>query len=127
MKTSGTITAIQIRKALDMSKRSKKQIELPAPAEEGTIDQTTIYPTIEAMWLEAIVDKPWFDATSFEAKQVLRYVLYTAVSEMLRTVAFRINADQDTRVFDELGKEILAYDRTLQAYSAGLNVNGHGN
>lgn len=104
-----------------MPRKKQPDIALPSPAEEGSIEQTTIYPTIDAIWLEAIVDKPWFDACSFEAKQVLKYVLYTAVAETLRTVAFRINADQDTRVFDELGKEILAYDRILQAYSAGLN------
>lgn len=104
-----------------MAKRSKN-IELPAPTDEGSIEQTTIYPTIEAMWLEGIVDKPWFDACSFEGKQVLKFVLYTAVAETLRTVAFRINSDQDTQVFDEWAREILAYDRTLQAYSAGLNA-----
>lgn len=98
-------------------------IDLPI-ADEGSIEQTTVYPTIEAIWLEAIVDKPWFDASTFEAKQVLKYVLHTAVAETLRTVAFRMNSDQNTRIFDELGKELLAYDRTLQAYSAGLNANG---
>jgi hypothetical protein len=89
------------------------------------ISTTTIYPTIDAMWLETIANHPAMQDVSRERREMTKYAFYTAVSETLRTVAFRINADQDTRIFDEFGKELRAYDKELQraaeSYAAALN------
>jgi|SRR5215813_960385 len=108
------------------AKRRRKKtapIELPI-SDKAEISQTTIYPTVEAMWLESIGNLPWFDKYSPETKRALKFTFYCAIAETLRTVAFRINADQDTRVFDEFGKELQAYDKELQvaaeAYNASL-------
>lgn len=97
-----------------MARRSKnKPIELPQPADEGSIEQTTIYPTIEAMFAESVAKLPWFEQYSRETRRTIRFAFVTAVAETLRTVAFRLNADQGWDVYDEFAKEILSYNKEL--------------
>lgn len=98
-----------------MAKRSKKNghIELPPPADEGEISQTTIFPTIDAMFTESITKLPWFEHYSRETRRTIRFAFITAVAETLRTVAFRLNADQAWDVYDEFAKEIQAYNKEL--------------
>lgn len=93
-------------------KQKNKPIEVPV-SDNAEISETSIYPTIEAMWIESIQKLPWFEKYSPETKRTLKFTFYTAIAETLRTVAFRINADQDTRVFDEFGGELQAYDKEL--------------
>jgi hypothetical protein len=40
--------------------------------------------------------------------------MYTGIAENLRLIEFRLNFDQNFSVFEELGKEMLTYDRELQ-------------
>lgn len=96
-----------------MRRKKSQPIELPSPAEEGSIEQTTIYPTIEAMFAESIASLPWFEQYSRETRRTLRYTAYAIASEMLRTIAFRLNADQGWDVYDEFAKEILSYNKEL--------------
>lgn len=89
----------------------KRRKQKPKPVEfqvsdKAEISETTIYPTIEAMWQEEIVVKPWFGNCSAVMQRALRDATFTAASEMARTIIFRINADQDFRVFDEIQREI---------------------
>jgi hypothetical protein len=93
-------------------------------AEEGAITETTVYPTIEAAFEDAIGGKPWFASYSPGTQRTLKYAFYTAAAEMLRTVAFRMNSEQSDAVFNDLGAEISAYDDELRAaakaYDAAL-------
>jgi hypothetical protein len=93
-------------------KPEAKPLALPI-AEEGAITETTVYPTIEAMWAEFSA-LPWFEKYSPGTQRTIRFAFFNAIAETLRTVAFRINMDQDTRVFDEFGAELQAYDKELQ-------------
>src|SRR6266849_6637252 len=93
-------------------RKKTEPIDLPI-SDNPEITTTTIFPSIDAMWLE-FAAKPFFEKYSVETRQVIKFAFYTGISETLRTVAFRINADQDTRVFDDFGKEIVAYDCELQ-------------
>jgi hypothetical protein len=93
-------------------RKKAKPIELPI-ADEGEISQTTIYPTIAAMWAEFSA-LPWFEKYSPGTQRTIRFAFFNAIAETLRTVAFRINADQDTHVFDEFGAELQTYDKELQ-------------
>jgi hypothetical protein len=87
-------------------------------ADEGLITETTIYTTIAAIFEESIAGKPWFPQYSPGTQQTLRYVLYTGIAEALRTIAFRMNTDQNDSVFNDFGAELLAYDRELQMLAA---------
>lgn len=93
--------------------RARSVIDLPSPADEGSISQTTIYPTIDAMFAESIAKLPWFEQYSRETRRTIRFAFVTAVAETLRTVAFRLNSDQNWDVYDEFGKEITAYNKEL--------------
>lgn len=94
-------------------KDKNKPIELPV-SDKAEISETTIYPTIEAMWIESIQKLPWFMDYSRETRRTLKFTFYTAVAETLRTVSFRMNADQTDQVFGDFDKELRAYDRELQ-------------
>jgi hypothetical protein len=100
-----------------------KAIDLPI-ADEASITTTTIYPTIEAMWLECIQSWPWFWKYSIETQRTLKFAFYTGIAESLRTIAFRLNADQSETVFSDFDLELRAYDKELQrlaeTYSAAL-------
>jgi hypothetical protein len=103
-----------------MAKRSKQRAheemhDIPV-ADEGAITQTTIYPTLEAAWQDIVVALPWFEKYSPETRRTLRYAFYTAASEVLRTAAFRMNSEQNDKVFSDFDAEIRAYDRELQAF-----------
>jgi uncharacterized FlgJ-related protein len=113
------------------AKRRKQRDTVPAQAgidipvsDNPEITQTTIYPTIEAMWAEFSA-LPWFAKYNSGTQRTIRFAFFNAIAETLRTIAFRINADQDTRVFDEFGAELQAYDKELQRqmreYNAELN------
>lgn len=93
-------------------RRKNKPIKLPV-SNKAEISETTIYPTIEAMWIESIQKLPWFEKYSPETRRTLKFTFYTAIAETLRTVAFRMNADQDRRVFDEFGGELQVYNQEL--------------
>lgn len=82
-------------------------------AEEGAITETTVYPTIEAMFTEAIAKMPWYPQYSPGTQRTIKFAFYTAIAETLRTVAFRMNADQNDSVFDDFGRELTAYDAEL--------------
>jgi hypothetical protein len=62
---------------------------------------------------------------SRERREMTKFAFYTAVSETLRTIAYRLNADQNSSVFDDFDKELRGYDRELQRiateYAAALN------
>ena len=96
-----------------MSRRKKESIQLPYPSDDASISQTTIYPTIDAMFAESIAKLPWFEQYSRETRRTIRFAFVTAVAETLRTVAFRLNSDQGWDVYDEFGKEIEAYNKEL--------------
>ena|SRR5215472_15656191 len=108
------------------AKRRRKRAEpinLPI-ADNPEITVTEIFPTIDAAWLD-FAKHPALQDVSRERREMTKYAFYTAVAEMLRTVAFRINADQNTSVFDDFGKELRAYDNELRRiateYAAALN------
>jgi hypothetical protein len=98
-------------------------IDVPI-ADEGEISQTTIYPTIEAMWAE-FSGLPWLDRYSPGTQRTIRFAFYTAVAETMRTVSFRANSDQDFRVFDEFDRELRAYDKELQRAVQSANAELH--
>jgi hypothetical protein len=102
------------------SKRRRKPapiIELPIAETEG-LTATDIFPTIDAMWGD-FAAKPFLRDVTRERRQMTKFAFYTAISEALRTVAFRINADQDTGVFDDFDRELRAFDRELaEEYAA---------
>ena len=104
-------------------RKAAEPITLPI-ADQPEITATEIFPTVDAMWLEFSAH-PALQDISRERREMTKYAFYTAVSETLRTIAYRMNTDQDTRVFDDFGKELQAYDRELQRiakdYAAALN------
>jgi hypothetical protein len=116
------------RKACVREKESGASPSLDLPiSDEAAITQTTIYPTIAAIFEEAIATKPWFSQYSPGTQQTLKYALYTGIAEALRTFAFRMNAEQSEKVFDDFSRELLTYDRELQALAreaerAGLEL-----
>ena len=73
---------------------------------------------------QAIAGKPWYPQYTEGTQQTLKYAFYTAIAETLRTLAFRLNMDQNDQVFVEFGNEIEAYDQWLQAAvkDAGLEL-----
>lgn len=97
-------------------RKAAEPIQLPI-ADQPEITATEIFPTIDAMWLE-FAGHPALQDVSRERREMTKYAFYTGVAEALRTVAYRINVDQDTRVFDDFGKELQAYDRELQRIAA---------
>lgn len=108
------------------SKRRRKRaepIELPI-ADAPDITVTEIFPTIDAAWLE-FAKHPALQDVSRERREMTKFAFYTGVSEALRTVAYRINSDQDTRVFDDFGKELQAYDRELQRIAKEYAATAH--
>lgn len=96
------------------AKRRRKQakpIELPIADQPG-ITVTEIFPTIDAAWLE-FAKHPALQDVSRERREMTKFAFYTGVAEALRTIAFRMNSDQNESVFDDLGKELMAYDQEL--------------
>lgn len=104
-------------------KKNAKPLDLPI-SDNPEITTTSIYPTIEAMWAESIASLPWFEKYSPETRRTLRFAFYTAAAETLRTVAFRMNADQSDIVFGEFDKELRAYDLELQRAAADIERAG---
>ena len=109
------------------AKRRRKKaepIKLPI-TDKGEITTTTLYPTIDAAFVEEITTKPWFDKYSPETRRMMKFVFVTAVAEMMRTVVFRIHTEDNGAVFDDLNKEIEAYDaemrRQREEYAAELH------
>jgi hypothetical protein len=97
-----------------LSKRTRKQpIELPI-AERPGITATDIFPTLGAIW-DDIASKPFLQDATRERRQMAKYVAYRAVSEALRTISFRMNADQADTIFNEIDAELRAHDRELAA------------
>jgi hypothetical protein len=108
------------------AKRRRKKaepVELPI-ADSPEITATTIFPTIDAMWLE-FSGHPALQNISRERREMTKFAFYTGIAETLRTISFRLNADQSTAVFDDFAKELRAYDRDLQrlaeSYAAELH------
>lgn len=101
-----------------------KTLNVPVTDNGPDITATDIFPTVDAMWLE-FAKHPALQDVSRERREMTKYAFMTAISETLRTVAFRMNADQSTAVFDDFGAELQAYDRELQriakSYAAALN------
>jgi hypothetical protein len=95
-------------------------IELPIAEQDG-ITATDIFPTLAAIWDDIANtkhpgdDAPFLQKHSRETRQMTQWAAYRAVSEVLRTVCFRVNADQADTVFGELDAEIRAFDRQLAA------------
>ena len=102
-----------------MPKRKPKPIELPV-SDNAEITQTTVYPSIEAMFSECFAAKDWFKDYSPNAQEMIKFTAYTAISETLRLVAFRMNAEQNDAVWDDIGRELLNYDLFLQHAAAKL-------
>lgn len=99
-----------------MAKRKKMPVSMPvdlsdAPA-EGSIDQTTVYPTIDVMFAESIAKLPWFEQYSRETRRTIRYAFVTAVAETLRTMAVAQAMNWDAAA--DFDKEIKAFDKELQ-------------
>jgi hypothetical protein len=109
-------------------KRSAVGIDAPADlpiADEGVITETTIYLTIAAAFEDAIGSKPWFSQYSPGTQRTLKYAFYTAAAETLRTIAFRMNAEQSDAVFKDFDAELLAYDLELQAAAKSADAELH--
>ena len=70
------------------------------------------------MWEECIASKPWFSQYSAGTQRTLKFAFYGAISEALRTVAFRMNMDQSDAVFGDFDRELSAYDKELQREAA---------
>src|SRR5258708_1418688 len=104
-------------------RRQAKPIKLPI-ADSPEITATDIFPTLDAMWLE-FSGHPALQDISRERREMTKYAFYTAIAETLRTIAFRLNADQNSSVFDDFDKELRAYDRelgrTAESYAAAFN------
>ena len=105
---------------MDEAKRERAKKPEPADAPvDAPIDgvpgvtATDIFPTLDAMWSD-LTTRPFFQAYSPDTRMMMKYVLIWTASEVMRTIAFRINDDQSMTVFDEFDKEIQAYDREMQ-------------
>jgi hypothetical protein len=94
-------------------------------ADEGAITETTVYPTIEAMFTECIASKPWYQQHSPGTQRTIKYAFYTAIAEALRTVSFRANSEQNFSVFDDFGRELRAYDLELQRAAGQADTELH--
>jgi hypothetical protein len=110
----------------EAKRRRKKATPIDLPiSNKAEITQTTIYPTIDAMWLETIANHPAMQNVSRERREMTKFAFYTAVAETLRTIVFRINSDQNESVFADFDKELRGYDRELQrqaeSYAAAIN------
>lgn len=101
-------------------------IELPISDGGPDITATDIFPTLDALWLH-FVGHPGMGMAdaSRQRREMSKFLVYTTAAEMLRLLSFRMNSDQDMRVFDELGRELGAYDKELQRqaqeYAATFN------
>jgi hypothetical protein len=104
----------------ERKRREKVAEPINLPISEGgpEITATDIFPTIDAMWLD-FAKHPALQDVSRARREMTKFAFYTAIAETLRTVAYRINVDQDTRVFDDFDKELKAYDRELQRVAEG--------
>jgi hypothetical protein len=104
-------------------RKKAEPIKLPI-ADNPEITATDIFPTIDAMWLE-FSGHPALQDVSRERREMTKFAFYTAIAETLRTIAFRLNADQNSSVFDDFDKELRTYDRelrrTAESYAAALN------
>lgn len=97
-----------------MPKRKKAAPELPV-SDNAEITQTTIYPTLAAAWQDMVANLPWFEKYGSDTRRTIKYAFYMAAAEVLRTVAFRMNAEQNDKVFGDFDAEIRAYDLELQS------------
>lgn len=99
----------------ERKRRGKAAEPIQFPVSDGgpDISVTDIYPTIDAAWLD-FAKHPALQDVSRERRELTKHAYYVAWSEAMRTIAFRINADQDMRVFDEFGVELKRYDQELQ-------------
>lgn len=88
-------------------------IDVPV-SDEAVITETTVYPTIESMFAECIAKQSWFADYSPETRRTIRYAFYTGIAETLRTIAYRMNMDQNDAVFDEFGRDLAAFDDELR-------------
>ena len=104
-----------------MPKRKPKPIELPV-SDNAEITQTTVYPSIEAMFSECFAAKDWFKDYSPNAQEMIKFTAYTAISETLRLVAFRMNTEQKDAGWDDIGREMLNYDLFLENAAAKLET-----
>jgi|SRR5215831_10137733 len=110
------------------AKRRRKRaepikVDLPI-ADNPEITAIEIFPTIDAIWLN-IASHPALQDVSRERREMTKWAVYRAITEAMRTVAFRMNADQNWSVWDEFDKERQAYDEELcriaTEYAAALN------
>jgi hypothetical protein len=107
----------------EAKRRRKKAAPIKLPiADKGEITSTTLYPTIDAAFAEEIATKPWFEKYSPETRRMMKFVFVTAVAEMMRTVVFRIHTEDNGAVFDDLNKEIEAYDADLRRQREAYNA-----
>jgi hypothetical protein len=111
------------------AKRRRKKPEAPPIdlpiTDQGEITQTTVYPTIAAMFAECIESKPWYAQYSPGTQRTIRFAFYGAISEALRTVAFRMNTDQNESVFNDFDRELRAYDLELQRAAGQADAELH--
>jgi hypothetical protein len=111
----------------EAKRRRKKAAPIELPITDGgpEITATTIFPTLDSMWMDFVERLPLLKDCSRERREMTKFAFYTSAAEVLRTVAFRINSDQSTAVFDDFDRELRAYDRELQRaaenYAAELN------
>ena len=72
------------------------------------------------MFAECFTAQDWFKAYSPGTQRTIKFAAYAAVSEMMRLIIFRLNSDQNESVFEDLGRELLAYDLYLQHAAAAV-------
>ena len=94
-------------------KAKASEIDLPI-SDKAEITTTTIYSTIDAMFAECIASKSWFEKYSPGTQRTIKFAFYGGISEALRTVIFRMNADQSDAVFADFDRELRTYDLELQ-------------
>lgn len=104
------------------AKRRRKKAEpvtLPI-ADKGEITSTTLYLTIETAFAEEIAAQPWFEKYSPVTQRVMKEIFYTGVAEMMRTVVYRVHTEDNGAVFDDLDKEIQAFNADIARHRAAL-------
>ena len=86
-------------------------------SDNAEITTTTVFPSLAAMW-EDVSSAPWFKEYSYETRRTLKFAFFMAAAETLRTVSFRMNAEQNEQVFSDFDAELRAYDLELQQMAA---------
>src|SRR5258708_12440816 len=92
-------------------RRKPEPFEVPI-ADKGEIAETYIFRTADEIWQHFALN-PALEKAEPALMDMLKYAVYTGILESVRLTQFRMNFDQNFSVFEELGKELGAYNQCL--------------